>query len=231
MSARALLRRARDARARAADRAHRLPVGLRRELGDRGCCCSRPSWAAGATIAAAALLLTVVPLTVLFRSRGSSHYPGKAIRLFVFRPMWYAQLLLILCALGGLVARSGGLPFGAAGRAGRDAIALIAIVYTLFALLGYAGSRRLVVASLTVTLPSLPEALDGLRIAQICDTHIGPHTSRAQLAALASAVRGAKPDLIAVVGDLIDDFAPDVEHLRASARRSRRAARRVHRAG
>lgn len=162
------------------------------------------------TIGVAALLLTVLPLTVLFRSRGSSHYPGKAIRLFVFRPMWYAQLLLILCALGGLAGMVGGLPFGAAGRAGRGAIALIAIVYALFALVGYAGSRKVVVASLTVTLPSLPEALDGLRIAQICDTHIGPHTSRALLARIASAVRGAEPHLIAVVGDLIDDFAPDV---------------------
>jgi predicted MPP superfamily phosphohydrolase len=163
-----------------------------------------------AMIGAAALLLTVAPLTVLFRSRGSRHYPGNAIRLFVFRPMWYAQLLLILSALGGLVGAIGGLPFGAAGRAGRDAIAVIAIVYTLFALVGYAGSRRLVIASLTVTLPSLPEALEGLRIVQICDTHIGPHTSRALLVRIASAVRSAEPDLIAVVGDLIDDFAPDV---------------------
>lgn len=169
-----------------------------------------------ATIAAAALALTVMPLVVLFRSRGSSHYPGKAIRLLVFRPMWYAQLLLILSALGGLAAAIGGLPFGAAGRSGRDAIALIAIVYTLFALVGYAGSRRLVVAPLTVTLPSLPEALDGLRIAQICDTHIGPQTSRSQLARIAAAVRGAQPHLIAVVGDLIDDFAPDV-HLYSQA--------------
>ena len=161
-------------------------------------------------IIAAALVLTVVPLAVLFRSRGGSHYPGKAIRLSVFRPMWYAQLLLILSALGGLVGAIGGLPFGAAGRAGREAIALIAIVYTMLALFGYAGSRRLVVTSLTITLPSRPEALDGLRIAQVCDTHIGPHTSRALLARVASAVRRAEPHLIAVVGDLIDDFAPDV---------------------
>jgi uncharacterized protein len=161
-------------------------------------------------IVAAALLLTVAPLAVLFRSRGGSHYPGRAIRLLVFRPMWYAQLLLILSALGGLLGAIGGLPFGAAGRTGRGAIAVIAIVYTLFALLGYAGSRKLIVAPLTVTIPSLPGALDGLRIAQICDTHIGPHTSRAQLARLASAVRDAEPHLIAVVGDLIDDFAPDV---------------------
>jgi predicted MPP superfamily phosphohydrolase len=162
------------------------------------------------TICLAALALTVVPLIVLFRSRGSSHYPGKAIRLLVFRPMWYAQLLLLLSALGGLTGAVAGLPLGAAGRAGRAAIALVAVVYTLFALLGYAGSRKLAVASLTVTLPTLPDALEGLCIAQICDTHIGPQTSRAYLARVAAAVRGAQPDLIAVVGDLIDDFAADV---------------------
>jgi hypothetical protein len=162
------------------------------------------------TVVAAVLLLTVAPITVLFRSRGSSHYPGKAIRLFVFRPMWYAQLLLILSALGGLVGVIVGAPFGIAGMAGRGAIALVAIVYALFALLGYGGSRKVIVVPLTVTLPSLPTALEGLRIAQICDTHIGPHTARARLARIAADVRAAKPDLIAVVGDLIDDFAPDV---------------------
>ena len=162
------------------------------------------------TIALAALALTVVPLAVLFRSRGSSHYPGKAIRLLVFRPMWYAQLLLLLSALGGLAGAIAGLPFGAAGRAGRDVIAFVGVVYALFALLGYAGSRRLAVTSLTVTLPTLPAALEGFRIAQICDTHIGPQTSRAHLARVAAAVRGADPHLIAVVGDLIDDFAADV---------------------
>ncbi|HMI57610.1 MAG TPA: hypothetical protein VK511_06160, partial [Gemmatimonadaceae bacterium] len=55
------------------------------------------------TIAAAVVLFTVLPLAIFFRSRGSDHYPGKAMRLLVFRPMWYAQLLLILCALGGVI--------------------------------------------------------------------------------------------------------------------------------
>jgi hypothetical protein len=74
------------------------------------------------TIALAALALTAMPLFVLFRSRGRAHYPGKTIRLLVFRPMWYAQLLLILCALGGLAGAIGGLPFGAAGRPARGGI-------------------------------------------------------------------------------------------------------------
>jgi predicted MPP superfamily phosphohydrolase len=49
-----------------------------------------------------------------------------------------------------------------------------------------------------------------MRIAQICDTHIGPQSSRRHLARVAAAVRAANPDLIAVAGDLIDDYAPDV---------------------
>jgi predicted MPP superfamily phosphohydrolase len=161
-------------------------------------------------VGAASFLLTVLPLGVFFRSRGRGHYPGKAVRLLVFRPMWYAQLLLILCALGGGIAATGGAPFGAAGWAGRGAIGVVATVYVILALSGYAGSRTLVVTPLTVTLPSLPPALEGMRIAQICDTHIGPQSSRGHLARVAAAVRAANPDLIAVAGDLIDDYAPDV---------------------
>ena len=162
------------------------------------------------TIAAAVLVLTVAPLSIFFRSRGSNHYPGKAIRLFVFRPMWYAQLLLILAALGGIIGTVLGAPFGAAGVAGRVAIAGVATVFLLLGVIGYAGSRRLVSLPLTVSLPSLPDGLEGLRIALICDTHIGPHSSRAHLARVAAAVRASNPDLIAVAGDLIDDYAPDV---------------------
>jgi len=162
------------------------------------------------TVGAAALVLTVIPLAVFFRSRGRNHYPGKGTRLFVFRPMWYAQLLLLVSALGGAIGAIGGAPFGAAGASGRTAIFIVVTVYSLLGLGGYAASRKLVVTSLSVTVPSLPPALEGLCIAQLCDTHIGPHSSRTHLASVAAAVRAAKPDLIAVAGDLIDDYAADV---------------------
>ena len=162
-------------------------------------------------IAGAVVLFTVLPLAVFIRSRSGDHYPGAAIRLFVFRPMWYAQLLLILSALGGAAAAIIGLPFGVPALAGRFAIATIAAVYLVLAIVGYAGSRRLVVTRLAVTLPSLPPELEGLRVAQICDTHIGPHISTAQLARVAAAVREARPDVIVVAGDLIDDYARDVD--------------------
>jgi predicted MPP superfamily phosphohydrolase len=89
-------------------------------------------------------------------------------------------------------------------------------VYLALSIAGYAGSRSLVVTRLAVTLPSLPRELDGLRIAQICDTHIGPHTSLVQLARVAAAVHDARPDLIVVAGDLIDDYARDVDRYAAA---------------
>ena len=79
--------------------------------------------------------------------------------------MWYAQLLLILCAFGGVIGAVAGAPFGLAGVAGRIAIAGVAAVYGILVVIGYAGSRKLVSLPLTVTLPTLPVELEGLRIA------------------------------------------------------------------
>jgi predicted MPP superfamily phosphohydrolase len=167
-------------------------------------------------VAGAVLLFTVLPLAVFLRSRTGNHYPGSAVRLYVFRPMWYAQLLLIVSAIAGATAAIVGAPFGAAGAAGRAAIATVALAYLALTIAGYAGSRSLVVTRLAVTLPSLPRELDGLRIAQICDTHIGPHTSWVQLARVAAAVRDARPDVIVVAGDLIDDYARDIDRYAAA---------------
>jgi hypothetical protein len=61
---------------------------------------------------------------------------------------------------------------------------------------GYIGARRLVVRRLDVGVEDLPPGLAGMRIAQVSDLHVGPHTSRRHLARVASAVRDARPDLI-----------------------------------
>jgi predicted MPP superfamily phosphohydrolase len=105
----------------------------------------------------------------------------------------------------------GGLPFGASGTAGRWALGLGAVVLGGIALAGYAGARRLVVRRLDVRVDDLPAGLEGMRIVQISDLHVGPHTSRHHLARVAAAVREARPDLIAVTGDQVDDHARDVE--------------------
>lgn len=61
-----------------------------------------------------------------------------------------------------------------------------------------------------VELARWPRALDGFRIAQISDLHIGPILGRDFAAHLVERVNGLGADLIAVTGDLVDG---DVAHL------------------
>jgi predicted MPP superfamily phosphohydrolase len=165
----------------------------------------------GAILALA--LVVLLPLRALLRGFGGNAYPSAATRLWVLRPFWYAQLFLPLLAAGGLLGLIAGFPFGSAIQAGRWSVSAVALVFVMGALLGYAGTRRLVVKSLDVSFPDLPQGLDGVRIVQLSDLHVGPHTSRAHLARIVAAVGAAEPDLIALTGDQVDDFAGDVEPL------------------
>ena len=161
------------------------------------------------------VLVTTAPLGALVLGFRRHMYPGAAFRLLVLRPFWYVQLLLPLLAAAGLVGSLVGLPFGAAGTAGRWAMAAMGLFATAVGLAGYLGSRRLYVQDVVASWPDLPPALDGLRIAQISDVHVGPHTPRRHLARAARAVRAASPDVVAVTGDLVDDHARDVAHYAA----------------
>lgn len=169
-------------------------------------------WAAVLALA----LLSAAPLAALVRGLGRGDYPSAAVRLVVLRPFWYAQLLLPLLAAAGLSGAIGGVPFSASGTAGRAAMLAVGVVYAVGMLAGYMGSRRLVVRHLDVAVPHLPGALDGTRVVQLSDLHVGPHTPRRQLARIAAATRGARPDLVAITGDQVDDFARDVEHFAAA---------------
>ncbi|HTE44741.1 MAG TPA: metallophosphoesterase, partial [Gemmatimonadaceae bacterium] len=120
------------------------------------------------------------------------------------------QLLLPLVSAAGLVGLAIGLPFGHALVVGRATAALMLVAGVAVLLLGYAGSRSLVVRHVDVDVPGLPPSFDGLRIAQLSDLHVGPHTPRRFLQRVVQATQALTPDLIAVTGDLIDDRAEDV---------------------
>ncbi|HEY4131907.1 MAG TPA: hypothetical protein VGM50_14905, partial [Gemmatimonadaceae bacterium] len=149
-------------------------------------------------ITVAVALYVTVPLLAYIRWRGWPFYPNAAFRLLVVRPFWYAQLILPLVAAGGILGLLGGLPFGHALIAGRIAAAVIFILVatTLFA--GYLGSRRLVVRHVDIEVPNLPASFDGLRIAQLSDLHIGPHTPRRFLQRVVATTQSLAPDVVAV---------------------------------
>ncbi len=161
-------------------------------------------------------LLSASPILALARWFGRSAAPSARARLFVMRPFWYTQLLLPLLAIAGLLGALVGLPFGAGGAGGRLAMAVVGLVYGGGVLAGYIGARRLVVRHLAVRLPQLPAHLEGLRIAQVSDLHVGPHTSRRHLEKIVAAIHAGQPDLIAITGDQVDDYAADVDHFAAA---------------
>lgn len=164
----------------------------------------------------AVALLSAAPLLALARWFGGASAPAGWARLWVIRPFWYTQLLLPLLAIAGIVGALAGLPFAASGYVGRLAMSIIAVLFFGLVLLGYIGSRRLVVRKLNVHLPQLPAKLAGLRIVQVSDLHVGPHTSRRHLANIARAIQAANPDLIAITGDQVDDYATDTTHFVAA---------------
>ena len=162
------------------------------------------------------MLLSYIPLLFVARSFGGPVAPSAHLRLWGFRPFWYSQLLLPLMAMGGLVGLIIGLPFHSSGIVGRSLAGGIGLLYLAGIGLAYFGSRRLAVRELTANLPQLPNELAGLKIVQISDTHVGPHTSRRHLRNVVEAIEAAKPDLIVMTGDQVDDYVDDIKPFAAA---------------
>ncbi|GGT89726.1 metallophosphoesterase [Streptomyces lateritius] len=60
------------------------------------------------------------------------------------------------------------------------------------------------VKRVTVPLAKVPRAAHGYRIAVVSDIHLGPILGRAHTQRIVDAINATQPDLIAVVGDLVD---------------------------
>ncbi|MEO7455039.1 MAG: metallophosphoesterase [Gemmatimonadaceae bacterium] len=167
-------------------------------------------FAGSSALAIGVAAYTTLPLLAFVRWRGWPFYPGKAFRLLVVRPFWYAQLMLPIVASAGLIGLAGGAPFGHGLTAGRLLAAIVGTVLATVLALGYVGAQRLVVREVDVAVPGLADEFEGLRIVQLSDLHVGPHTSKRFLQRVVEATGALLPDLIAVTGDLIDDRAEDV---------------------
>jgi predicted MPP superfamily phosphohydrolase len=130
---------------------------------------------------------------------------------------WMGLLFWLLIGLGvtdGLVRLGGGVAFAAidAGRgagAGHDLGAaragLVGAVVLLAACVAYREARRGPRdVRVEIELARWPRVLDGYRIVQISDIHIGATLDRRFARALTERVNALEPDLVAVTGDLVD---------------------------
>lgn len=86
-----------------------------------------------------------------------------------------------------------------------------------------AATRVPAVTEVEVPIAGLSPALEGFRIAQISDVHIGPTIKGPWLQAVVEVVNGLQPDMVAVTGDLVDGdadaLADDVAPLASLAAR------------
>lgn len=141
---------------------------------------------------------------------------GRLLTMDGARPLFYAAFIwlgtLVLLSVGlliGDIVRWSSLlwPVDASRREwlqqtiGRASLGLGGL------LSGYAllqGMRKVAVKRVTVPVRNLPASLDGLRIVQITDVHIGPTLRGRWLQQVVDTINALSPDVIAITGDLVD---------------------------
>jgi uncharacterized protein len=87
------------------------------------------------------------------------------------------------------------------------------------------GRHDYAIEDVPVRIPGLARALDGFTIVQLSDVHIGSFVGTAELRAAEEFVRRAKPDLIVLTGDLLDNDAALAPRLGEFVQRLRPLAR------
>jgi hypothetical protein len=88
-----------------------------------------------------------------------------------------------------------------------ERVAGAVIVGTAAGVLGWGvwrARRSLLTIQVPVRLRRLPKALDGFRIVQISDLHVGPFVQERMVAEAVDAALRLRPDLIAITGDMLD---------------------------
>ena len=77
----------------------------------------------------------------------------------------------------------------------------------------YDGSKAPGIKELSIAVPGLPSAMEGLRIAQISDIHIDSEYKLRLFSDTVDGVNAAKPDLVLFTGDLVDPGLPSIARL------------------
>jgi len=126
--------------------------------------------------------------------------------------VWVGVLFLLFAALFAVdFLTLGGWLFARCVPHLRAGAAIIAVVLSLIALAQ--GLRPPVIREMVVTLPGLPVERDGLTLVAISDLHLGTLKGNRWLKNLLRRIDSLKPDMVVVVGDLVDGSVRHVETL------------------
>jgi predicted MPP superfamily phosphohydrolase len=182
-------------------------------------------WAA---LALPFVLVWMVPAIYWSGGRRHDSIASRAVLQASYLSMaWLSFLVVLTIARDLILTVTRVLPVPEAHAFARDAGAEIVIAGSLLALLvGVTRARRGPrVRAVDIPIPDLHPDLEGFRIAQISDVHVGRTIRARYVERVVALTTRLKPDLIALTGDMVDGpvarLADDVSPLRELAQGGR----------
>jgi predicted MPP superfamily phosphohydrolase len=167
----------------------------------------------------------IVPLvlTILFLSFPFIHFAFRHQNGWFISPanfvsvVWMGMIVyLVLVTVGYDLLRLvswGAIPGGRAMTATVTGIAAAITVY------GLIEARSIGVTNLTVPMVNLPAQLEGMRIVQLSDVHMGLIVRGSRLEKIVTMVNDLHPDLVVITGDLVDAEPSHMEDMIPALRR------------
>lgn len=165
----------------------------------------------------AAVLLTLsLPIALLIEP-GVSGFKRRLVSaaFWVLGFLWFVLLFLAFeDVIRFVLAWAWGLKLDLDAR--RVVAACGLVVGFILSLFAMARARRIELLHVPISLVRWPRALDGYKIVQLSDLHLGPGLGRQFVDAVVNLANAENPDLIAITGDLVDDgYLGEIQGLEA----------------
>src|SRR5437879_582253 len=176
---------------------HRQPLGLR---DPEGRAVLAPAWRVLGW--AGILLLVLAPFVALAAGRTERLPAKRGLEVAGFTAMGLSSLLIVFALAGDVLHVRAWLGVGGS----QLTVVGGAMVVLLIGL--WRARRPATVRVVAVPITGLPSDLEGFRIAQLSDLHVGPTLKRDFVEPVVDTTNGLQPDLIALTGDVADGFPP-----------------------
>ncbi len=148
------------------------------------------------------LLLVLAPFVALGAGRTERLPAKRGLEVAGFTAMGLSSLLIVFALAGDVLHVRAWLGVGGS----QLAVVGGAMVVLLIGL--WRARRPATVRVVAVPITGLPSDLEGFRIAQLSDLHVGPTLKRDFVERVVDTTNGLQPDLIALTGDVADGFPP-----------------------
>src|SRR5439155_8239535 len=148
------------------------------------------------------LLLVLAPFVALFAGRTERLPAKRGLEVAGFTAMGLSSLLIVFALAGDALQVRAWLGVGAFQLAvvgGAVAVLVIGL---------WRARRPALVRVVDVPITGLPPDLEGFRIAQLSDLHVGPTLKRGFVERVVDTTNRLLPDVIALTGDVADGFPP-----------------------